>query len=312
MSVGGRDALKEYFSAGNLPLQEHFHALVDSMLHMEDEGFRKTPEHGLEISSEVGHTALLSLGRREDARDASWTLEHGQAGGQLKLDPAARNRTLADPPPPGAQAHEPQSLLTLDARRRVGINVNRPRHALHVDGVIGSRGRAGTHFVPDRDHPPLADGQWHTLAGGLSGCVAFEVVASTSRQRQAHAMLHATALNACNPGLGFEWLDRLLPSLRLGEWLDRRFNRRKRIRTSEAWWGARCDRLELAWRGDSSRYELAIRSRCDYTQGGRFEPVPIHAHVTQLWPTQPQGAGPAAGTTASPTEPEEPDFGAMR
>ena len=69
----GRATLKKSFSEGELPTQEDFHNLIDSMLHMEDEGFSKSPEHGLEITSAEGKTALMSFFRQGGARQAQWT-----------------------------------------------------------------------------------------------------------------------------------------------------------------------------------------------------------------------------------------------
>lgn len=263
MSIRGRDTLKKYFAAGELPRQEHFEELIESVLHMDDEGFRKSPDRGLHITSEVGNTALVTFFRKEDARQPLWTLQHGQAGGQLKLMPGSGEATAATAPPP--------TLLTLDARQRVGIGTEQPQHALHVHGVVAGRGRAGTWFQPDPKNPPRADGAWHVLARELRGCVAFEIVASASLPGQGrHAVMHAMALNAHNPTL---------------RWFDRWFSRKKRIRCHNAWYGQRCDRLELQWQpqpgAPAGTYQLAIRTQCDYGQ-----PVEIRVHMTCLWPLE--------------------------
>ena len=49
-----RETLYKHFSAGQLPTEAHFRDLVDSMLNMQSEGFRKTPEYGMQVMSAAG------------------------------------------------------------------------------------------------------------------------------------------------------------------------------------------------------------------------------------------------------------------
>ena len=70
------------------------------------------------------------------------------------------------------------------------------------------------------------------------------------------------------------------------------------IRQQHAWFGQRCDRLELAWRTPEGQakaepYELVICTRCKY--GDR---VPIDVRVTQLWPVPAMDDAPQAGELA--------------
>ena len=275
MTVRDRDTLYKYFQAGELPTEEHFHDLIESMLNMQDEGFRKTPDHGLQIAAAVGAHALLTFFRAESARQALWTVRYGGTGEQLTLHPGG--------------APKPQdALLTLDALRRVGINTrDKPQHMLHVNGFVGSRGRAGTYPLPDPKSPPVADGEWHPLTESLSGCMAFEVVASVSgvAGQGQHAMLHAMALNAHNARV--RWFDGAPAKSfrrRFNAWLNRWFNPKNRIRCQDAWFGATCNRLELEWQsvvpGEPTNYRLMIRTQCSYGTG-----VPIQTHLTRLWPS---------------------------
>ena len=98
----------------------------------------------------------------------------------------------------------------------------------------------------------------------------------------------------------FGWLARRFP------WLDRRFNRRRRIRSQSAWFGESCDQLELQWTGDSGGpYRLEIRTRCVYPGA----PL-IGVHVTQLWPVAApslQPAEPAARPDRPFRVPRAPD-----
>jgi hypothetical protein len=116
--------------------------------------------------------------------------------------------------------------------------------------------------------PVLADGEWHYITDPLEGCQGFEVMAGVGGAPRSgrYALLHAIALSTFNPARG---------------WFSFLRRDRKKIRTTEAYFSGRCDRLELRWlgtSGDGALYRLAIRSRCHYGAG-----VKIQFHITQLW-----------------------------
>lgn len=261
MSKSGRETLKDLFKAGKLPRQQDFEALIGSMLHMDDEGFSKNDADGLKITSAISSKSLVTFFRKESQQTPLWRLTHFAQGNHLRLSAARQADDKEDPSP----------LLTLDRHQRVGVAEENPQHTLHVGGVVASRARVGTRMPPSAQ--PVANRGWHVLVGGLRGCSALEVVAAIEPDggRRA-AILHAVAVNAGRAQAVLpEWLG----------WLDRWVNRRNRIRAVDAWYGEKCDRLELRWQADpqdSSCYALAVRSACDY--GGN---VPITAHVTELW-----------------------------
>lgn len=254
MTSRNRETLRHFFDEGRLPTKDHFGDLIDSMLNMSDEGFRKSPENGVEVSTPVGHDALISFYREQSARTALWSVSYGGDRDQLVF----HHGSVA------AARHLPP-VLALDAQERVGIGTAAPRHTLDVAGVVASQGRIGSWRAAD-DTPLPADGEWHDLTGTLRGCQAFEVMAGAGHPGGGRfALMHATAMNAFNPTAG--WFDFLL--------------RKKRIRAQHAWYGRRCDKLELRWDGSSGRdasYRLQIRSKCDYGAG-----VCIRAHLTRLW-----------------------------
>ena len=256
MTTRNRDTLKQFFQEGRLPTSDHFGDLIDSMLNMSDEGFRKTPENGVEVSTPVSHDALISFYREQSGREAIWSMAYGGDRDQLLFHHGdARAASTGSRVP------------ALDTEGRVGIGTARPRQALEVAGVVASSGRLGDLRREDDTGQPLkADGEWHDLTGPLSGCQAFEVMAGVGQKDGGRfAMLHAIAMNTYNPLPG--WLEFLSP--------------RKRIRSQHAWYGRRCDRIQLRWAGGHGRrasYRLQIRTQCDYGEG-----KVIQASVSQLW-----------------------------
>jgi hypothetical protein len=265
-----RATLRNYFKAGTLPTEEHFGDLIDSMLNMLDEGYRKSPEHGVEISSLGSTNALVSFYTQREPQKVQWSIAYGADAGERagkRLVFSARDAGVPGP-----------SVISLDPAGRVGINTETPLHALDVNGIVRAAGRIGG-YEPDNllqgpdgreseglKGPVPADGQWHDLTGWLEGCQGFEVTAGVGdRGKGRYALLHAVALNTFHPARS------------LLDW----FRPRRRIRASEAYYGTRCDRLELKWDGTGgkdARYRLMIRTRCPYSDGLR-----IQVHLQRLW-----------------------------
>lgn len=269
MSLCDRKTLKAYFADGSLPTEQHFAQLIDSTLNMHDEGFLKTPLDGLKINSAVGAHSLITFYRTEQRQQGLWRVAFGGGSGDtLTLQPAAQGAALA-----------------LDQAGRVAIGHVEPQHRLDVAGTVGARARVGTLPVPERA-AVKADHRWHDITGDLSGCMALEVVASVGLAKTGrHAVMHAMALNAHQPGMGgvLGWLGERFP------WIDRLFNRRRRIRCQNAWFGDNCDRLQLQWVSSGPEsYRLQLRTRCEYPGAPQ-----IQVHITQLWPIGVDGDPPA-------------------
>lgn len=271
MTSRNRESLKDYFRAGALPTEDHFADLVDSMLNMTDEGFRKTVENGFEVYAPVGHDALISFYRDEVPEAPLWGIGFGGARDQLRL----HNPAGVHDPEQGGEAPTPPAapLLVLDPAQRVGIGTETPQAELDVAGTVRSSGRRGA-YRRTREVPLLANGEWQDLTDELHGCQAFEIVAGAGHSGTGRfGLIHAIALNAYNPTLGFlEFL-----------------NRRRGIRMTHGYYSRRCDRLDLRWTGSSGRnasYRLQVRTRCNFSQHSANDdtfPIRIQAHVTQLW-----------------------------
>jgi hypothetical protein len=271
--MNNRETLKKYFAAGSLPTQKHFEDLIESSLNMQDEGFRRTPENGVEISKLKDKGAYLSFYPTPDASAAVWS---------VATDPGERLLFRAGP---ASDAGAP--VLSL-AAARVGINTVKPQCELDVAGVVRMHGRLGS-FVPARfldaqgnksaagaqaERAIVADGEWYDITGPLRGCNAFEVMAGAGNENSGrYALLHAMAMNTFNPRpWPFSFLDR-----------------KRAIRATSAFYGRRCDKLRLRWFnlngkfGRNAEYCLQISSNCPYPEQAGGKPTPIRCHLTQLW-----------------------------
>lgn len=286
-----RATLKTYFAAGALPTQKHFEDLIESTLNMQDEGFKRTPENGVEISKLGDREAFISLYRTPDADVPIWSMSADAASRLLfRAGPGAAGRSepvLAL----GTEASEEADGATPLAKARVGINTSAPEHELDVAGAVRMQARLGG-FIPEKFRGPqgtitaegvkaareiVADGEWHDITGPLRGCQAFEVVAGTgNKDTGRYGLLHAIALNTFHP----RWwpLDFLAP--------------KRPIRATSAYYDRRCDMLQLRWfsgdgkkaeYGKNAEYCLQVRSKCCYPALADGKPPAIRCRITQLW-----------------------------
>jgi hypothetical protein len=287
VKLSSRETLKNYFRAGSLPRQEHFHDLIDSTLNMGDEGFAKDEKDGLKIATRGDSRTLLSFFRRSLGESAPlWRMGLDESNDTLELmhqdqDSPGESPTLAlsydaDAADGGARAGEKTG--------RVGINTSQPERDLDVNGIARMVGRMGV--VPRRmaeasadpsvpPGPVLANGEWQTISDKLPGCHALEVLAGVGGRKGEgqYALLHAIAISAFNPRgwylnpFGFNFL-----------------HRKNGIRVQQAYFRSRKDKLQLRWHGEQEGFYLQIRSQRDYGLDESREPIRILYHVTDLWP----------------------------
>lgn len=292
MGRRSRETLKLYFKRGSLPNEEQFHDLIDSTLNMNDEGFSKSPQNGLEISAEQ-EGRLLGLFRRDLPLSPAWRIALGDPDGRALVfregvaRPPATDAPDDESAPRALPPGERPPTLVLGPDGHVGLNTATPEHEVDVNGVIRARGRLGV--VPARAAPsatgegqgaaseePLdpavpvdADGRWQNITLGLTGCRAFEIVAGVGKRSTGrYALLHAIAINTFQPR----------------GWLFNFLGRKNRIRAHQAFYRRSSDKLALRWRGDEERYYLQIRTNTDYGVDAAGRRIRIRYHVTDLWP----------------------------
>lgn len=248
MGQQNRKTLKDKFIEGRMPDAAGFADLIDSTLNMLDDGFEKTRADGFKVT-QLGGGRLLSFYHDIDVQSPLWSI-------QLDLS-AERNLLITDkqgtpafalrrmPDEDGAPADRP-------SRFGLGLNKEKPEHALDVAGTVASWSRIGR----KGELPAPADSEWHDITGTLEGCQAFEIMAGVGKRGSGrYALMHAFAVNT--------------------------FNGKSHITYHQAHFSSRCCRIELRWHeaGPNNEYKLQMRVGCSYGDG-----VWIQYYLTGLWP----------------------------
>ncbi len=233
--INDREQLKKYFRNGMLPTENHFAILIDSMFNKVDDGISKSDEDGLMIFPAGDEDKLLSFYDYLKDKRASWVLVNGRGETKgLILQEEGKN--------------EPTVFFQKEGN--VGIGTLLPTEKLHVAGLVASEGRVGTF---KKGQIP-ADGKWHDILVGLSGCQGFEIIAHAGRkQKGKYALLQATALSTFG-------------------------NSRAKIRKTCAHYGFWWNKIDCRWQGETFNYRLQMKTKSNY--GGESK---ITYQVAKLW-----------------------------
>lgn len=243
-----RETLKSYFKNGQMPTENSFIDLIDSVINKSDDGFDQSMKHGVHITSSEVNNALISFFRGSANQNALWTLE-------LKNDNSLVLKKDSPTQTEGAQGNISSEqidddILAISPDGKVGINETNPQHALQVKGTIASIGREGKEG--DKEIP--ADGRWHTILSNLDGCNAFEVMAGVGIEGTGkYALMHAFAVNA--------------------------FHDKKKITYHQAYYMSRGNKIKMRWTGSTHSYNLEMKTLRDY----KDENTVIRYSLTRLW-----------------------------
>jgi len=276
MARQNRKTLKNCFMQGSLPTEANFADLVDSTLNMEDDGFSRSPEYGVEIKLRGGKRRLMSFFENPQ-RNPDWAISSKPGDANLSfVRPGAAGKDAEALRLREVQRKPASGYLTLPAEPQsskvpsgAAGNVKKEGEKtydfqLEVEGTMRSTGRLGF------EGRVKADGQPHDITNVLEGCHALEVIAGVGvRKTGRYGLLHAFALNTCNPT----------------GWYLSFLNLNRRIRLHEAWYLSRADRLKLAWvqvkdPDNQHLYKLQLRSVRNWETETDIE---IRYSITELW-----------------------------
>lgn len=175
----GRIKLQSYFQKGQIPSQEDFEQLIDSMVNIFDDKVRRR-------RNDKGRNGYFSVGMGDAGELMAFCREiddDPQAEWLIRFDEDKKGLSIG-------QRDAAQPSLFLKEGGNVGIGNSEPQHALQVTGTVGMTARVG--LLAQGTLP--ADGSWHDILKGLDGYQALEVVAYAGK-KGSHSIIHAIALN---------------------------------------------------------------------------------------------------------------------
>ncbi|GAA5037929.1 hypothetical protein GCM10011506_35720 [Marivirga lumbricoides] len=175
MALQNRETLRNYFRKGNLPTEQNFYDLIDSIINRVDDGMSKTVDEGLMLSPIGNSEKLISFYKSIEEKSPAWSIDINKGDANLHVKNRLGN-----------------SIVTIRQEGKIGINNSNPEDELDVDGIIAQKGRRGTAYqgkIP-------GDGQWHTIVDELNGCHAFEILAGIGKKKTGkYALISAQALS---------------------------------------------------------------------------------------------------------------------
>lgn len=252
-----REQLKKRFSAGNMPAEEDFHCLIDSVVNSIDEGIVVSEANGMELRPRGDNGCLISLFQDQKTLDYDWSVNivNNKESKESSLNVNMRlNRDTV------------KNAVTLVSKRsdnpsmdlpnvNVGIGCNSPKGELDVNGMIASRGRVG---YEDEKYKVIADGEWYDVTDVLTGCQCFEVVAGVGGLDGdgRFALTHAIAVNV--------------------------FNSHPSVNITRSYSGGGGSKIDVRWHKCKNKFEftLQLRVRSNFKEGKK---VQVRYHLTKLW-----------------------------
>ncbi|MEM9982623.1 MAG: adhesin [Bacteroidota bacterium] len=146
--------------------------------------------------------------------------------------------------------HLGDAIMSFKSDGKIGISTRQPRYELDVNGTFATKNRMGTFH----QGKIFADGKWHPVLEGLNGCYGLEVVAGIGKKKTGkYALIHAFTFSTFGKS-------------------------KNKIKVNQAYYGVRCNKIELRWTGNTYNYNLEMRTRCSY--GGNYF---VKYHITNLW-----------------------------
>jgi len=243
----GRQRLLDYFKNGNIPSEEHYSHLINSMVHRYEDGFSKDDENGLNIYSDGSNNTLISFYKKIGEPHPFFQVAKDKADpDSLKMQPFVA---------PGSNSDPDKASFFFHTNGKLGVGKEcDPKYKVDIDGFVGMKGRIGTY----KSGQVKADGIWHPIISDLKNGQAFEIVARTGKTGKdpaKFAIMHAIALSVFGRKGG-------------------------KIRKTNAHYGFCWNKLNLRWTDDPQKktYSLELKTNSNYGDG-----VMIYYTVTRLW-----------------------------
>lgn len=262
MAQQSRESLKRSFKQGQMPAQNAFSDLIESMLNIVDQQFDKTEADGLKVG-QIKQGRLISFYRDITHKSAIWSVSMNPGGNGLVFGTGGvDDDTVLDKRDNAyCKAMELRPAPEVTFAPTIGDAVPpSSQFQLELQGRTVADGRLGRAVAG-----VLADGEWHDITGPLTGCHAFEVMAGTGKKGSGrYALMHAFAVNTFHGG-------------------------KYDITYHQAHFGSKCTRMLLRWTKEKGpaghTYQLQIRTGCPPEDAGTpdRQRTRIQVYLTQLW-----------------------------
>lgn len=247
----GRSDLKEFFKNGKIPSENHYAALIESMINQQDDGFSKDDDEGFVIASGGDSDRLVSFYKNMDAIKPFFTIKKDDdsiAG--LCFQPLNESAIAED-------SQDISSHVFFHNNGTVGIGKKSDnKYKVDINGFVAAEGRIGTYKDLKIGNNVPANGKWHPITGELDNCQAFEVIARTGvKNSRKFAMTHAIAVKAFGKSRG-------------------------KVRMVSAHYGFLWNRISVKWilNKENEKFTLNIRTHRHYGND-----VNIYFQITKLW-----------------------------
>ena len=235
VTIKNREQLKAFFKNGMLPNENHFAILIDSMFIKKEDGISINEVDSLMIFPAGDEKKLLSFYDDIKGKKASWVIVNSKGDRKGLILKENDNEW---------------PTIYFEKGGNIGIGIDYPRYKLEVDGLIGSKGRVGTY----KEGRVQADGDWHDILDGLTGCHAYEIMAFAGKQGKGkYALLHATAISTFGKS-------------------------RSKISKTCAHYGFWWNKINLRWVGETKNFGLQIKTLSNYGDG-----IEIYYRISVLW-----------------------------
>ncbi len=241
MERKGRNELKEIFSRGSLPTERHFRTLIDSLLNLEDDDFQSLLDGPLKIYSRNDQrspgskkTVLEFFRAQEDTKDQPvWKFT-------LNVDQKGRE---------SLHLVNSQQIEVLSISPSGEVTINSTQTLIKGSGYLAE---CYGNYYKNCAYEVEADGAWHSVITKLTGCQAFEVMASTGNKytpKSDFAITKATALLVPSPKRPWDFF----------------FPEKNKIHMLQNHSGSSRNKIDFRWlRAADNSFSLQTRTRRDY------------------------------------------------
>lgn len=161
MTLRDRKTLRDYFKDGALPTGSNFSDLIESSLNLNDDGFSRSAQNGVEITLVGNYRRLLSFFVSESQRDRpSWSITCDPQDAMLSFVRVGDSASAAGTSSGAATVNGNGASPSRGAQ---GADTDREVMNLDSDGTVRVHGALQSYARIGISGSIPADGAWHDI-----------------------------------------------------------------------------------------------------------------------------------------------------